>query len=110
VTDVGGAPEAAGRGGLVVPPRDPAAFAAACVHLLTHDGRRRGLGLAGRAHALAHFTLDRFLGDVRQVYAAHTVAPDDRRGAAGERPLQRAEVRRSDAEHAAVPSLIAARA
>ena len=35
VTDVGGMPEAAGRGGLVVPPGDPAAFAAACVRLLT---------------------------------------------------------------------------
>ena len=31
VTDVGGMPEAAGRGGVVVPPGDPAAFAAACV-------------------------------------------------------------------------------
>jgi glycosyltransferase involved in cell wall biosynthesis len=71
VTDVGGMPEAAGDGGLVVPPGDPAAFAAACVRLLTTPGLRGTLGEAGRRHALGHFTLDRFLADIRDVYTAY---------------------------------------
>jgi glycosyltransferase involved in cell wall biosynthesis len=70
VTDVGGMPEAAGDGGLVVPPGDPAAFAAACLRLLTDPELRSAMGEAGRRHALAHFTLDRFLADVRDVYTA----------------------------------------
>ena len=49
--------------------RDPAAFAAACVSLLTEHPRRRALAATGRRYALAHFTLDRFLGEVRQLYA-----------------------------------------
>jgi glycosyltransferase involved in cell wall biosynthesis len=72
VTDVGGMPEAAGPAGLVVRPNDPSAFAAACVELLTDPGRRLALSTAGRRHALAHFTLDRFLGNVRNVYAEFT--------------------------------------
>jgi glycosyltransferase involved in cell wall biosynthesis len=72
VTDVGGMPEAAGDGGLVVPPGDPAAFATACVALLDDRDRRRALAAAGRRHALAHFTLDRFLADVRNLYAEFT--------------------------------------
>ena len=68
VTDVGGMPEAAGRGGLVVPPGDPAAFAAACVRLLTEHDTRRELAAAGREDALARFTLTRFLADVRGLY------------------------------------------
>jgi glycosyltransferase involved in cell wall biosynthesis len=68
VTDVGGMPEAAGRGGVVVPPGDPAAFAAACVRLLTAHDTRRALAVAGREDALARFTLTRFLDDVRSLY------------------------------------------
>ena len=68
VTDVGGMPEAAGRGGVVVPPGDPAAFAAACVRLLTEHDTRRALAADGREDALARFTLNRFLDDVRSVY------------------------------------------
>lgn len=68
VTDVGGMPEAAGRGGVVVPPGDTAAFAAACVGLLTAEDTRRALGAAGREDALSRFTLTRFLDDVRGLY------------------------------------------
>ena len=68
VTDVGGMPEAAGRGGVVVPPGDPAAFAAACVRLLTAHDTRRALAAAGREDALARFTLTQFLDDVRGIY------------------------------------------
>ena len=68
VTDVGGMPEAAGRGGVVVPPGDPAAFAAACVRLLTEHDIRRALAADGREDALARFTLTKFLDDVRGIY------------------------------------------
>ena len=40
-TDVGGVTEAVADTGLVVPPRDPAAMAAACLELLRDDARRR---------------------------------------------------------------------
>ena len=72
VTDAGGMAEAAGDGGLVVPPGDPEAFAAACVALLTQPERRKELAAAGRRYALAHFTRDRFLADVRGLYAEFT--------------------------------------
>jgi D-inositol-3-phosphate glycosyltransferase len=101
-TDVGGMPEAAGPAGLVVPPNAPAAFAAACVELLTDPGRRLALSTAGRRHALAHFTLDRFLGNVRDVYAEFT-APAAAPAAAVHIPAQRAA--RPD-----VPSLTGGRA
>jgi glycosyltransferase involved in cell wall biosynthesis len=107
VTDVGGMPEAAGDGGLVVPPGDPAAFAAACVHLLTDHDHRHALGAAGRRYALAHFTLDRFLHDVRQVYTEFgAIAP------AAEKPTRRRK-RRTAAPvpaDADVPRLVGGRA
>jgi hypothetical protein len=53
---------------VVVPPGDPAAFAAACVRLLTAHDTRRALAAAGREDALARFTLARFLDQVRGVY------------------------------------------
>ena len=86
VTDAGGMAEAAGDGGLVVPPGNPAAFAAACVALLTHPGRRKELGAAGRRYALAHFTRDRFVADVRGLYAefAAPAAARDGRPRTGE--------------------------
>ena len=77
VTDVGGMPEAAGRGGVVVPPGDPAAFAAACVRLLTEHDTCRALAADGREDALARFTLTRFLDDMRSVYT--DVAPPKKR-------------------------------
>ena len=90
VTDVGGMPEAAGRGGLVVPPGDPAAFAAACVALLNDRGHAGGRWAPPAARTRSqHFTLDRFLADVRGLYAefaAPAAAPEiasRRRGAAG---------------------------
>jgi polysaccharide biosynthesis protein PelF len=68
-TDVGGVTEVVGRTGLVVPPGDPGAFARACLDLLTDPARRRELGDAGRARALAHFTVDRMLAAYRELYA-----------------------------------------
>lgn len=52
VTAVGAAPEIAGDGGLVVPPRDPRALAGALLQLTRLDARgRTDLGAAARSHA-----------------------------------------------------------
>lgn len=72
-TDVGGVAECLDperRAGLVVPSRDPEAFAAACVELLADPERRRAMAEAARWHALGTATLDRCLDEYRAVYAA----------------------------------------
>lgn len=48
-TDVGGVAEAVGEAGVLVPPRDSAAVAAACVHLLARASERKALGEAARS-------------------------------------------------------------
>jgi polysaccharide biosynthesis protein PelF len=67
-TDVGGVGEAVGDTGLLVPPRDPERFAAACVHLLTCTERRRELAVAARTRATSLFTLDSFLEVYDEIY------------------------------------------
>jgi glycosyltransferase involved in cell wall biosynthesis len=67
-TDVGGVAEAVGDAGLVVPPRDPEAFGAACVTLLTSPQLRAGTGDRGRQRALREYTLDRCLTAYRSRY------------------------------------------
>jgi len=57
-----------GETGLVVPPRDPAALAAAITELLADPERRRAMGAAGRRRVEAEFTLDRLVKDVLRVY------------------------------------------
>jgi alpha-maltose-1-phosphate synthase len=54
---VGGIPEVVddGRTGLLVPPGDPAALAAALNELLAAPERATAMGLAGRARAVEHF-------------------------------------------------------
>ena len=72
-TDVGGVAECLDdqqRTGLLVPSRDPEAFADACITLLTDSGLRRRMGAAARRRALAEFTLERCLGRYRAAYAA----------------------------------------
>jgi glycosyltransferase involved in cell wall biosynthesis/SAM-dependent methyltransferase len=56
-TDVGAVSEvvADGHTGLLVPPRDPAALAAALLELLGDGGRRASMGEAGRARAVERF-------------------------------------------------------
>ena len=68
-TDVGGVPEAVGDAGLLVPPRDPVAFADACVTLLNDAGHRHDLARRARERALELFTLDRFLDAYRHIYS-----------------------------------------
>jgi glycosyltransferase involved in cell wall biosynthesis len=67
-TDVGGMAEAVGNGGVLVPARDPSAFADACTRLLEDSDLRRELAATGRQRALDHFALDRFLADFRKLY------------------------------------------
>jgi glycosyltransferase involved in cell wall biosynthesis len=68
-TDVGGVTEAVGATGLVVPPRDPAAMAAACVDLLRDDSLRHRLGASARLRALEYFTVEQAVDTFRLIYA-----------------------------------------
>jgi glycosyltransferase involved in cell wall biosynthesis len=57
--DVGPAAETLGEAGVLAPPDDPAALAAACISLLRSPNRRRALGEAARRRALTYYTSDR---------------------------------------------------
>jgi len=69
---VGGVPEvvADGSSGLLVPPGDPAALAAAVTAVLRDDGRRTEMGRAARALAERRFDAVRWAGRLRAGYAA----------------------------------------
>lgn len=58
-----------GTAGLLVPPRDPAAFADAALRLLGNPGRRAQLAQAGYRHYLEQGTSRRMLDAVEQLYA-----------------------------------------
>jgi glycosyltransferase involved in cell wall biosynthesis len=62
-----------GRTGIVVPPSDVSAVAAAIRCLLVDPSRREAMGAAGRADALSHYNWDRVARDVR-LFAADAVA------------------------------------
>jgi glycosyltransferase involved in cell wall biosynthesis len=68
-TDVGGVAEAVGDAGLVVPPRDPRAFADACLRLLRDDAERRGYAEKARSRVIELFTLEQSLDAFRTIYA-----------------------------------------
>jgi len=69
VTDVGDAAKLVGETGLVVPPKDPAALAAACMKILrTSFEERRALGLQARARIVERFSLDKMVASYYQVY------------------------------------------
>ncbi|GBQ00515.1 DUF3492 domain-containing protein [Streptomyces spongiicola] len=67
-TDVGAVVEVIGGTGLVVPPRNPQAFADACLALLRDPERRRRLGAAARARALELFTVEQNIAAFRGIY------------------------------------------
>ncbi|MFJ7966453.1 GT4 family glycosyltransferase PelF [Streptomyces sp. NPDC096324] len=67
-TDVGGVREAVGDSGLVVPPRDPAAMAAAALELLGDAGRRASMGEAARLRVIEQFTLRQTVDTFRTIY------------------------------------------
>ena len=69
-TSVGGVPDVVvhGRTGLVVPPRDSVAVAAALEQLAGDAPLRRALGLAAREHVLARYGAARLVSDIRSLY------------------------------------------
>src|SRR5215218_10369052 len=69
-TNVGGIPEvvADGETGLLVPPRDPAALAAAIVRLLADRGLREQMGAAGLARVQGTFSAERMVRNTLAVY------------------------------------------
>ena len=69
-TAVGGNPEvvAAGETGLLVPPRDPAALAAAVLHLWTQPEEAAAMGRAGRARVEQHFDVRRMVAEYEAMY------------------------------------------
>ncbi|MEU3300553.1 GT4 family glycosyltransferase PelF [Streptomyces sp. NPDC006678] len=74
-TDVGGVREAVGDTGLVVPPREPEALAAAALELLRDDERRAELGRRARQRVLDRFTLRRSVDAFRRIYQELDGAP-----------------------------------
>ncbi|MFD9637075.1 glycosyltransferase, partial [Streptomyces violascens] len=67
-TDVGGVREAVGETGLVVPPRDPDAMAAAALELLGDPVRRATMGEAARLRVVEQFTLRQTVDTFRAIY------------------------------------------
>lgn len=57
-----------GETGLVIPPRDSAALAAACAQLLADEAVRREMGERGRQRVLAEFTADKMVQRVVALY------------------------------------------
>lgn len=69
VTDVGDSAILLGDGGAVVPPRDPAAFAAALTRLLRlPEDERAALGQKARARIEAHYAIDRIAARYTALY------------------------------------------
>ena len=58
-----------GQTGLVVPPHDPPALAAAINQLLRDDQQRMQMGRAAQARAYAEFTIERMIDRVYAEYA-----------------------------------------
>ncbi len=69
-TPVGAIEEAVQRGltGLIVPPRDAGALAAALGALMEDPARRAEMGKAGRDYAAAHFGIERMLDGMEAVF------------------------------------------
>ena len=68
--DAGGVPELVehGRTGLLVPPADPAALAAAIERLLRDPGERERLAEAGRRHVEENFSLAKDARAIEAIY------------------------------------------
>jgi glycosyltransferase involved in cell wall biosynthesis len=90
VSNIGGLVDSVkdGRTGLVVPPDDPPALAAAIVRLLQDRALADRLGSEGRRLALERFTLERTVNDLEALYVTHSQAAV--RSAARERAYGRA--------------------
>jgi glycosyltransferase involved in cell wall biosynthesis len=57
-----------GETGFLVPPGDVAAFADATARLIVDADLRRWMGAAGRAHVAAHFSLEKHVQQVTDIY------------------------------------------
>jgi glycosyltransferase involved in cell wall biosynthesis len=70
-TTVGGTPDVVrdGVSGLLVPPADAPALAAAIVKLLRDPARARAMGRAGQALVQAQYTIDAMMGRTTSVYS-----------------------------------------
>ncbi len=87
-TNVGGISEAVGTdAGFVVPPRDHAAVADACIRLLEDADLRHAYGVLARKRVVERFTLDQWTNEYREIYAelVPAVPPDASVSPAGER-------------------------
>jgi glycosyltransferase involved in cell wall biosynthesis len=69
-SDVDGVPEAvtSGKDGLLVPPAQPAALAAALKSLALDPAKRAALGAAAKAAVNERFTLRRMIGEYERAY------------------------------------------
>lgn len=74
-TEVGGIPELVGDSGVLVPPRDPAAFAEACISLLSDHAMRQQMATQSRERALGLFQLGQMLETFRGLYGRVSAAP-----------------------------------
>jgi len=76
-TAAGGIPEIVrdGRTGLLVPPRDHDAMAAAIVKLLRDEPLRRRMGAAGLSLANARFSAERMVRETLEVYQRAALRP-----------------------------------
>ncbi len=71
-TAVGGNPEVvvSGETGLLVPPRDPEALAAAITQLIREPELRRHMGLAARERAVRRFDIRMTVAELQRIYAS----------------------------------------
>ena len=81
--------EAVGDAGLLVPPKDPSAVAAACVELLSDNRKRRALGRASRSRVLGHFDVKRCFATYLGLYEELV---KDELGTIDLRDLEQAEI------------------
>ncbi|PUA82341.1 hypothetical protein C7S10_00885 [Nocardioides currus] len=70
--DVGSVRDQVGEGGILVPPEDVEAFAAAVLHLLTDESARAALGVAARERAERLFSSTAFTHRLREILGAPT--------------------------------------
>jgi glycosyltransferase involved in cell wall biosynthesis len=70
-SDAGGLPEVVddGRTGLLVPPSDPAALAAALARLAGDPAAAAAMGAAGAEEVRRRFTAERMVGELESLYA-----------------------------------------
>lgn len=83
VTRVGGTPEVIDEScGWLTPAGDPATMAAALVSIASQEELRKAMGSRARERVETRFTLDRMVGDYREVYLSATGRSEPAREAA----------------------------